>query len=147
MTESAEILDDLYQRWRTQDIEGLCALFTDDCIYEDMATRVVHRGKQELAQFVSGVYSGMPDFNVVFRRRFAAGCHGAGEWTITATWRGLYEGVDVTGKPVRFEGLSFYEFRDGRIARNVDCWDPTVLMEQLGVRAGRLDSLLPGVGS
>jgi steroid delta-isomerase-like uncharacterized protein len=147
MTEAVELLDNLYRHWRAQDIEGLCALFTDDCIYEDMAMRVVHEGKQALARFVSGVYGSMPDFEVVFRRRFATGRHGAGEWTVTATWRGPYEGVDVTGKRVRFEGISFYEFRDGKIARNVDCWDPTVLMEQLGVRAGRLNDLVPGAGA
>jgi ketosteroid isomerase-like protein len=39
---------------------------------------------------------------------------------------------------------AFYEFRDGKIARNVDCWDPTVLMEQMGVRAARLDALRSG---
>jgi steroid delta-isomerase-like uncharacterized protein len=128
-----DVLDELYRHWRNQDIDGLAALFTDDCVYEDMAMRVIHTGKPALIGFVTGVYGSMPDFNVTFRSRFATPDYGAGEWTISATWQGDYEGVDVSGRQIRFHGLSFYEFKLGKIARNVDCWDPTVVMEQLGV--------------
>jgi len=142
--DQAEILDALYAHWRAQDIDKLAALFTDDCIYEDMAMRVVHSGKQALIGFVTGVYQTMPDFDVSFRKRFATEALGAGEWTISATWMGLYEGIDVSGTRICFHGISFYEFRDGKIARNVDCWDPTVVMEQLGVVQERLTALRHG---
>ena len=141
MMDRMEILDALYAHWRAQDIAGLTALFTDDCVYEDMAMHVVHVGKPALIAFVSGVYETMPDFDVRFRQRFATAEFGAGEWTISATWTGLYEGIDVSGTRICFHGISFYEFRGGKIARNVDCWDPTVVMEQLGVAPGRLADL------
>jgi steroid delta-isomerase-like uncharacterized protein len=144
MMTTTDLLDELYARWRNQDIDGLCDLFTEDCVYQDMAMRVIVNGRTGIREFAAGVYGAMPDFNVSFRSRFATEWFGAGEWTISATWNGVYEGIDGSGRAVRFEGVSYYEFRDGKIARNVDCWDPTVLMEQLGVRAARLESLSPG---
>ena len=137
----AAIMDTLYACWNRQDIPGLCALFTEDCRYEDMAMRVTYSGRTQLAEFARGVFTAMPDFRLSFRSRAVDTDTAAAEWTIEATWNGEYEGIDVTGGHVRFDGISFYTFRDGKIAGNVDCWDPTVVMEQLGVRAGRLENL------
>jgi len=138
---NAELLDTLYAYWRGKNVQGILALFTDDCVYIDMAMRATFHGKDKLRDFIEDVYRSVPDFSVVYRNRFAGDKFGAGEWTISGTRQGQYEGVDVSGVPVRFEGLSFYEFRDGKISRNTDCWDPTVVMEQLGVLDLRLKRL------
>lgn len=136
-----ELMDRLYQSWREQNPETLIDCFTDDCTYTDMAMRVVMRGKKELAGFVNEVYKTMPDFHVEHSVRFASATRGSGYWTISATWNGPFEGIDRTGTKVRFEGISLYEFRDGKISRNIDCWDPTMLYEQFGILPAALRSL------
>lgn len=128
-----QLLDDMYAAWRAHDAERVVSYYTDDCIYEDMAMGVVNRGKAELRNFVHEVYKTMPDFKVVYERRFATDSEAAGQWVITATWNGLFEGVDCSGMPVRFTGLSLYRFRDGKISHAQDCWDYTVMMRAFNV--------------
>ena len=135
------LLDELVDAWCAHDIPALLALFTDDCLYEDMAMGVVNRGKEELRRFAEEVFKTMPDFQLKFPIRFATPKWGSSEWQITATWNGAFEGVDCTGRTIVFTGLSMYSFRDGKIASNRDCWDYTVMMRQFGVLGANLRSL------
>lgn len=135
------LLDELVDAWSAHDIPALLAIFTDDCLYEDMAMGVVNRGKEELHHFATEVFKTMPDFQLKFPKRFATETHGASEWVITATWNGPFEGVDCTGRNITFTGFSMYTFRDGKIASNRDCWDYTAMMRQFGVLATSLRSL------
>ncbi len=128
-----KLMDDVYAAWRAHDVEGVVRHFTEDCVYEDMAMGVVNRGRDGLRHFAREVLATMPDFKVVYERRFATETEGAGEWVITATWNGPFEGVDCTGKKIRFTGLSIYRFRDGLISYAKDCWDYTVMMKAFGV--------------
>jgi uncharacterized protein (TIGR02246 family) len=40
--------------WSSHDIEAALALFSDDCVYEDVARGVVNHGKEELRSFAQG---------------------------------------------------------------------------------------------
>jgi steroid delta-isomerase-like uncharacterized protein len=136
-----KLLDDMYKAWSDHDVEKVVGYYTDDCVYEDMAMGVVNRGKEALRQFIRDSYKALPDFRVVYTQRFASDSRAAGQWVITGTWNGLFEGVDCTGTKIRFTGLSLYEFRDGLIASVKDCWDFTVVMKALGVLRSDLKSL------
>lgn len=136
-----KLLDDMYAAWRAHDVEKVVSYYTDDCVYEDMAMGVVNEGKDALRHFVEEVYKTMPDFKVEYVNRFATETEAAGEWVITATWNGPFEGVDCTGKKIRFTGLSRYTFRDGLIATAKDCWDYTVMMKGFGVLRPDLKTL------
>jgi steroid delta-isomerase-like uncharacterized protein len=136
-----KVLDELVAAWCRHDIPALINLFTDDCVYEDMAMGVVNRGKAELRHFAEEVFKTMPNFHLKFPQRFATQEYGASEWVITATWAGLFEGVDCSGRDIVFTGLSMYTFRDGKLASNRDCWDYTSMMRQFGVLGASLRSL------
>src|SRR5882724_5741897 len=136
-----KLLDELVEAWCAHDIPALTHLFTDDCVYEDMAMGVVNSGKAELQHFAEEVFKTMPSFHLKFPQRFATQAYGASEWVITATWAGLFEGVDCSGRDIVFTGLSIYTFRDGKIASNRDCWDYTSLIRQFGVLSASLRSL------
>jgi steroid delta-isomerase-like uncharacterized protein len=135
------VLDELVEAWCFHDIPALLNLFTDDCLYEDMAMGVVNRGKAELQHFAEEVFKTMPNFHLKFPQRFATQEYGASEWVITATWAGPFEGVDCSGRNIVFTGLSMYTFRDGKLASNRDCWDYTSMMRQFGVLGASLRSL------
>ena len=136
-----KVLDQLVEAWCSHDIPSLINLFTDDCLYEDMALGVVNRGKAELQHLAQDVFKTMPDFHLKFPRRFATQDSGASEWVISATWAGPFEDVDCSGRKIVFTGLSMYIFRDGKLASNRDCWDYTSLMRQFGVLGASLRSL------
>jgi steroid delta-isomerase-like uncharacterized protein len=136
-----KLLDRLAEAWCTHDVPALLALYTDDCVYQDMAMGVEKRGKEQLREFATEVFTTMPNFQVRFPERVATEDRGASKWVITATWNGLFEGVDCTGKGIVFTGLSLYEFRDGKLVSNCDCWDYTVMMREFGVLRASLRGL------
>ena len=123
-------LDRMYESWRRKDLAGLLACFTEDCEYEDMAIAETWRGHEGIRKFYDQVFAGMPDFHVIFTRRFATEHDGAGEWTITGTVQPGMAGL-TTSRAVRFTGLSTYAFVAGRIRQVRDCWDFRALERQL----------------
>ena len=136
-----KLLDDNYTAWCNHDLEAIANCFADNCVYEDMAMGVNFNGIKEVCGFAQEVFKTMPDFHVAYIKRFATDSHGAGQWVITATWNGEFEGVDCTGKKIQFTGLSYYEFRDGKIAYAQDCWDFSVMMQTFGVLRESLRNL------
>lgn len=130
---SEAIFDALEEAWSGKDIDALTSLFTPDCIYDDMALGAHHVGRTGVREFAEGVFTVMPDFKLVFPERLVTPTRGASHWVITAHWNGPFEGIDRTGHPIRFTGLSSYTFRDGLIAHNIDCWDYVVMIKAFGV--------------
>jgi steroid delta-isomerase-like uncharacterized protein len=125
------LFDSLSSAWNSQNLDALCALFTPDCTYIDMAFDVTMRGHAGLRDFARQVYSTLPNFHVQFPVRFGSGNQAASEWIITGTWRGDFEGADCTGRATRFTGLSRYELADDKIRLNIDCWDFVALAKVL----------------
>jgi steroid delta-isomerase-like uncharacterized protein len=52
-------------------------------------------------------------------------------WTATATHRGDGLGVAPTNRKVAFRGITWLEFRDGRVARGWDSWNLGALVAEL----------------
>jgi len=117
------IFDRLEKAWSGQDIDALVELFTEDCVYEDMALAARYVGHEGIRELAKGVFARMPDVTLVFPVRVVTPERGSSHWVIRAHWNGDFEGIDRTGRPIEFTGLSSYVFRDGRIAHNIDCWD------------------------
>lgn len=132
MTQPADALfDALSSAWNSQNLDALCALFTPDCTYIDMAFGVTQRGQAGLRDFARHVYSTLPNFYLQFPVRFCSGNQAASEWIITGTWSGDFEGADCSGQSTRFTGLSRYELVDNKIRVNIDCWDFLALAKVL----------------
>jgi len=57
-------------------------------------------------------------------------------WTASATHRGDGLGVPPTNRKVTFRGITWLEFRDGRVIRGWDSWNLGALIAELhGVRS------------
>ena len=129
-----KILDDWATAWSSHDPERVIALFTDDCVYEDVTFGAVNRGKAELRAFANGTFAAVPDFKVSLVTRFVAGNRGAMEWTMSGTHKGDFPGLPATGK--RFSsirGATIVELKEGKILRCFDYWDAATLMRLVGL--------------
>ena len=112
----------------------LLALFTDDCVYEDVTFGVVTNGKQELRGFAEGAFAAVPDLKFQLKSRFIAGQWGGIEWLMSGTHKGDFPGLPATGK--RFSairGATVVELQAGRIGRNSGYWDAASFMKQVGL--------------
>ena len=129
-----KILDDWTTARSSHDPERVIALFTDDCVYEDVTFGAVNRGKAELRAFADGTFAAVPDFKVGLVTRFVAGNRGAMEWTMSGAHKGDFPGLPATGK--RFSsirGATIVELKEGKILRCSDYWDAATLMRLVGL--------------
>src|SRR5215831_16429565 len=132
--EVERVLDDWATAWSSHDTAKMLALFTDDCVYEDVTLGVVNHGKEELRAFADGTFAATPDFKVELTARFVAGNWAAMEWVMSGTHKGDFPGLPATGK--RFSavrGATVLELQGSKIRRNSDYWDAATFMRQVGL--------------
>lgn len=128
-----QIIEAWAEAWSTRDIEKLASLFTDDCIYEDVALGMVSRGKQELRAFAEGVFATMPDFKLELTSRFATEKWAAMEWIMSGTPVADTPPFAATGKSFSaVRAVTIIELEGGKIRRNSDYWDGVIVMKQMG---------------
>lgn len=133
-TDVEVVLDGWATAWSSHDAERVLALFTDDCVYEDVTFGVVTRGREELRAFVNGAFAAVPDFTFRLTSRFVAGQWAGMEWVMSGTHEGDFPGLPATGK--RFSsirGATIVELRGSKIRRNADYWDAATFMKQVGL--------------
>jgi steroid delta-isomerase-like uncharacterized protein len=128
------VLDEWATAWSSHDAEKVLALFTDDCIYEDVTFGVVNQGKAEFQAFANGVFAGVPDFKIELTARFITDTWASTEWVMSGTHKGDFPGMPATGK--RFSsvrGASIVELQGGQLRRCSDYWDAATVMRQVGL--------------
>ena len=72
-----------------------------------------------------------PDIRIVADDVIAEGDKVAVRWHVRATHTGAGAGLAPTGKPVRFRGQTWLEFRDGQLVRGFDSWNLGGLLQEL----------------
>jgi len=127
-----QLIEAWLRGWDTHDIEGLIAVFSDDCMYEDVPTGVVNKGQGELRTFAQAWLSAVPDAWAKLVSSCAAGGHGAAEWEFGGTHRGDLPGMPASGRTMVIRGQSAFDFADGKIKRCCDYWDLAAVLRQLG---------------
>jgi steroid delta-isomerase-like uncharacterized protein len=128
------VLENWAAAWSSHDAEKVLALFTDDCVYEDVTFGVVTRGKEELRAFATGAFAAVPDFKFQLTTRFAVGHLAGMEWLMSGTHAGDFPGLPATGR--RFSsirGATIVELHGSKIRRNSDYWDAATFMKQVGL--------------
>ena len=127
------VFDQWATAWASHDAEKVVALFTDDCMFEDVTFELIVRGKEQLRGIISAVFTAIPDvtFDVTGR---VAGREGAAiEWMMSGTHEGDLPGLPATGKRFAVRGTTILELREGKISRESDYWDAVTFMKQVGL--------------
>src|SRR5258707_565167 len=135
--ELERMLDDWVIAWSSSDSgdpERILALFTDDCVFEDVTFGVVARGKEELRSFANGAFAAVPDFKYGLTSRFATSKWAAIEWVMSGTHEGNFPGIPATGRHFSsIRGSTILELETGKIRRESDYWDAATFMKQVGL--------------
>ena len=128
------ILDDWATAWSSHKPDKVLALFTDDCVLEDVPFGVVTHGKDQLRAFAEGAFAAVPDFRFELTTRFVAGSRAGMEWVMSGTHKGDLPGLPATGKSFSgIRGATIIELQGGKIRRNSDYWDSATFMRQVGL--------------
>jgi steroid delta-isomerase-like uncharacterized protein len=81
---------------------------------------------------MQSVYAGLPDFHTVLDDQFATDDRVVCTWRASGTHSAESFGFPATGRQIEFEGVSVWEFEDGRAKRGRIFMDLPSLMGQLG---------------
>ena len=127
-------MDEWVAAWSAADMEQVVALFTDDCLYEDVPMGALNRGHDELRTLAGGVVlAATPGVRIDLTARFLTGQRGAMEWVMSGCWQTELRELPAVGKEFWIRGASVLQLRDGKIVRCSDYWDFAALMRSLGL--------------
>lgn len=126
------LVDELYAAWSLHQLEKIDAIFTDDVVYEDVASGEVHRGTEAIKQLLRAVYAWAPDYRVTKTSLIVANDTAATEWLSEGIQTGPIGDLPASGNSFRLRGVSFLTFRDGKIASVTDYYDMATFLTQLG---------------
>lgn len=118
--------------WSSHDVEKMTSYFTDDCLYENLATGNVYRGKDELKAWALMTFEQFPGFKLEMTTVFVSGNWIGGEWVFTGTHMGDAPSLPATGKTVSIRGSAIAGLVDGKIRREAIYWNSMTFLRQLG---------------
>jgi steroid delta-isomerase-like uncharacterized protein len=98
--------------WNRHDLDGLMALFAEDCVFEasggDEVTGARYEGQREVRAAFAAVLESMADAEWGNGRHYRlAPWYGVSEWTLTGTM--------ADGRRIEVNGCDFLTIRDGKI--------------------------------
>jgi steroid delta-isomerase-like uncharacterized protein len=128
-----DILHHYYAAWSRQEPDSVMGFFTEVSTFEDLAFEVKFQGLAQIRSFVDLTYTGAPDFRVAPETIISNGISAAATWTMSGTHDGDLPGLPATGKRFDVRATSIVWFRDERIERIVDYWNPDAFRRCVGL--------------
>ena len=124
---------DVLQFWNAGDIDGIVAFYDDEIVWKNVALEETYQGKAEVREFLTRLFTAIPDlvFSVDFK--IARGDNVSEQWTVKGTHLGPFMGIPPTGRPVEIRALSMVTLREGKFLRDEFYWDTGAVMRQMGL--------------
>lgn len=121
--------------WSSHDSDRLTSLFTDSCLYEEIASGRKFNTKEEIANYLNRTVSGIPDTDFEIIAIIASENMAMVEWV----WKGTNKvgwmdmNIPATNKYLELRGVSVMEIKDNLIHKNRDYWDWNTFMKGIGL--------------
>ena len=133
--DGAQVARDYVAAWNAHDAEKAASYFAEDGVYFDASVGTPQQGRVAARDNVIKVFLGAaPDCVWTMRGEPIATPDGVSfEWTFSGTNTGDWSAeTKATGKPFKFDGVSFIRLKDGKIAYQGDYYDAATLNKQMG---------------
>jgi hypothetical protein len=137
LTDFPQLLARFAAAVENNDGAGLAALFTEDGVYED-GFFGAYTGPSAITGMVAHFHKTASNFRWEFFDPLSDGC--AGYVRYRFSYLSAMPGAE--GKPVVFEGIGHFVFRDRRIARYSEIFDRGLALAQQGFAAERIKRVL-----
>lgn len=122
--------------WDEHDVEKLISLFSDSCLYEEVARGIKYSDKDGISGYVKSTLSGIPDSKVEIVTIVSNDNMSVVEWiwkgTNSVGWPSM--GIPATNKYFEVRGVSVMVIEDNLIKRNSDYWDWNTFLKGIGVQ-------------
>jgi steroid delta-isomerase-like uncharacterized protein len=124
---------DVLQFWNSGDIEGIVAFYDDEIVWKNVALEESYEGKAEVRQFLTRLFTAIPDLVFTVDFKIARGDNVSEQWTVSGTHLGTFMGIPATGRHVEIRALSMVTLREGKFLRDEFYWDTGAVMRQMGL--------------
>ena len=114
-------------------IEGLLETLCGEPIYKIMATNATFKGREQVAQFYTGLFDGVPDAAFELVNAFIGEEGVVEESILRGTHRGVLFGVLPTGREIALPLTIVFPILGGRIMGERLYFDLATLARELGV--------------
>jgi steroid delta-isomerase-like uncharacterized protein len=128
-----DTVDGVHPFWNRGDIEGVLAYYDDDITWNNVALEEVYDGKAAVGQFLTRLFTAIPDLKFSVSYRIVRGDNVAEQWMIRGTHLGTFMGIPATGRTVEILGTSMLTLRDGKFLRDDFYFDTGAVMRQMGL--------------
>ena len=108
------VIDQFNQRFNAHDVDGVMALMTDDCIFENTSPfpdGQRYQGQAAVRAFWEEFFAGSPHAHFAGEDQFAAGDRAVVRWRYT--WR------NADGTEGHIRGVDVFKVRDGKVAEKL----------------------------
>jgi steroid delta-isomerase-like uncharacterized protein len=137
-TDIKKMMDDYKLAWNSHDVKKIISFFTDDGVYEDVATGKVSKGKKEITDYLNSFFIDFPDLKLELKSLFAADDWGGSEIVSTATHaHSSTPGIPTTGKVFSIRGATIFQLHKGKISRQSEYYDQVSFLKQVGLMPGQ----------
>ncbi len=115
------------------DMEGTLATLTEDCLFEDVPTGEVHRGREGVRAYYHEWWTAFGIVPQDIRSYIASENFLIVETRFVGTHRSDYRGAAATGKPLNLPVAIFISLRDGLMSGERFYYDRATLLAQIGI--------------
>jgi steroid delta-isomerase-like uncharacterized protein len=115
------------------DMEGTLATLTEDCLFEDVATGEVHRGREGVRAYYSEWWTAFGIVPEDIRSYIVSEDFLIVETRFVGIHRGSYRGAGATGKPLNLPVAILISLRDGLMSGERFYYDRATLLSQIGI--------------
>jgi ketosteroid isomerase-like protein len=105
----AAFIDRYDQAWNDQDVETILSMHAPGMVFENHTRGVRVEGEPAVRELLESTFAAQPDLRFRGRRRYVGADFVVSEWTARAS--------DAEGRPIEWDGVDVFPFRDGLIAR------------------------------
>ena len=116
-------------------IEGLLETLCSEPIYKIMATNATFKGRDQVAQFYTGLFEGVPDATFELINPFVGEEGVVEESILRGAQRGTLFNIPATGREIALPLTIVFPILNGRIMGERLYFDLATLARQLGVSA------------
>ena len=136
MTTTKELIDEGTMLYNKGDVEGFCALCSDDVVLTTPDGRF--EGREKLQQYMQGLFNAFPSGGITIGRRCEDGDLYFGEFAMHGVNTGpiaMPDGSELpaTHKSVAIAATEIARAENGRIVQHDMMWDNMSFLSQLGL--------------
>jgi steroid delta-isomerase-like uncharacterized protein len=128
-----EVASGPHPAWNRGDVDGVLDWYDDEIVWNNVALEEVYRGKAAVGEFLTRLFTALPDLEFTMGSTVVRGDRIAEEWTIRGTHLGTFLGVPATGRRLEIPGVSLLTMRDGKFLRDDFYFDAAGMLRQAGL--------------